>query len=96
MLTYALFPQIGLKFIENRGNPDAFEPAPSAQSSQSADVAQVEKTAANTSTSGSETYDVNVDGKVYHVEVAPSGTLKSVKPAGAAQYRSHLSRPLSL
>ena len=85
VLTYALFPQIGLKFIENRGNPDAFEPAPSAQSSQSADVAQVEKTAANTSTSGSETYDVNVDGKVYHVEVAPSGTLTSVKPAGAAQ-----------
>tara|TARA_B100000700_G_scaffold322109_1_gene422852 strand:+ start:596 stop:2410 length:1815 start_codon:yes stop_codon:yes gene_type:complete len=85
VLTYALFPQIGLKFIENRGNPDAFEPAPSAQSSQSADVAQVEKTAANTSTSGSETYDVNVDGKVYHVEVAPSGTLTSVTPAGAAQ-----------
>ncbi|MBR9896649.1 MAG: sodium-extruding oxaloacetate decarboxylase subunit alpha [Gammaproteobacteria bacterium] len=85
VLTYALFPQIGLKFIENRGNPDAFEPAPSAQSSQSADVAQVEKSAANTSSSGSETYDVNVDGKVYHVEVAPSGTLKSVKPAGAAQ-----------
>ena len=85
VLTYALFPQIGLKFIENRGNPDAFEPAPSAQSSQSADVAQVEKSAANTSSSGSETYDVNVDGKVYHVEVAPSGTLTSVKPAGAAQ-----------
>ncbi|APD89198.1 oxaloacetate decarboxylase subunit alpha [Alteromonas mediterranea] len=85
VLTYALFPQIGLKFIENRGNPDAFEPAPSAQSSQSADVAQVEKAAANTSTSGSETYDVNVDGKVYHVEVAPSGTLTSVTPAGAAQ-----------
>ncbi len=35
VLTYALFPQIGLKFIENRGNPDAFEPAPSAQESQS-------------------------------------------------------------
>ncbi|MFC3552534.1 2-oxoglutarate decarboxylase, partial [Lysobacter cavernae] len=28
VLTYALFPQIGLKFLENRGNPDAFEPAP--------------------------------------------------------------------
>ena len=26
--TYALFPQIGLKFLENRGNPAAFEPAP--------------------------------------------------------------------
>ncbi|HAJ86309.1 MAG TPA: oxaloacetate decarboxylase, partial [Pseudomonas sp.] len=28
VLTYALFPQIGLKFLENRGNPSAFEPAP--------------------------------------------------------------------
>ncbi|MDJ0878725.1 MAG: sodium-extruding oxaloacetate decarboxylase subunit alpha, partial [Halieaceae bacterium] len=26
VLTYALFPQIGLKFLENRDNPDAFEP----------------------------------------------------------------------
>ncbi|HSX86476.1 MAG TPA: sodium-extruding oxaloacetate decarboxylase subunit alpha, partial [Pseudomonas sp.] len=28
VLTYALFPQIGLKFLENRGNPAAFEPVP--------------------------------------------------------------------
>ena len=28
VLTYALFPQIGLKFLENRGNPEAFEPPP--------------------------------------------------------------------
>ncbi len=27
-LTLALFPQIAPKFLENRGNPDAFEPAP--------------------------------------------------------------------
>jgi oxaloacetate decarboxylase (Na+ extruding) subunit alpha len=30
VLTYALFPQIGLKFLKNRDNPDAFEPAPQA------------------------------------------------------------------
>jgi len=29
VLTFALFPQIGTKFLENRDNPDAFEPAPS-------------------------------------------------------------------
>lgn len=28
VLTYALFPQIGLKFLENRKNPEAFEPVP--------------------------------------------------------------------
>ena len=31
VLTYALFPQIGLKFLENRNNPDAFEPIPSVE-----------------------------------------------------------------
>ena len=28
VLIYAQFPQVGLKFLENRGNPDAFEPVP--------------------------------------------------------------------
>lgn len=32
VLIVALFPQVGLKFLENRGNPDAFEPAPSVES----------------------------------------------------------------
>ncbi|MGB5761002.1 MAG: sodium-extruding oxaloacetate decarboxylase subunit alpha, partial [Sedimenticolaceae bacterium] len=31
VLTYALFPQIGLKFLENRDNPDAFEPVPGSE-----------------------------------------------------------------
>ncbi len=30
VLTYALFPDAGLKFLENRGNPAAFEPVPNA------------------------------------------------------------------
>ena len=28
VLTYALFPDVGLRFLENRGNPAAFEPRP--------------------------------------------------------------------
>ena len=31
VLTYALFAQTALKFLENRGNPDAFEPAPGSE-----------------------------------------------------------------
>jgi len=82
VLTYALFPQIGLKFIENRGNPDAFEPAPCEQDSASSSPSQPVKATSNAKvSSSSETYDVNVDGKVYRVEVAPSGTLTSVTPA---------------
>lgn len=86
VLTYALFPQIGLKFIENRGNPDAFEPAPSAQESQSLSAPKPAEEKSNSQgTTASETYDVNVDGKVYRVEVAPSGTLTSVTPASGSQ-----------
>ena len=28
VLIYALFQQVGIHFLKNRGNPDAFEPAP--------------------------------------------------------------------
>ena len=86
VLTYALFPQIGLKFIENRGNPDAFEPAPSAQESQSSSAPKLAEAKPNSQgATASENYDVNVDGKVYRVEVAPSGTLTSVTPASGSQ-----------
>lgn len=86
VLTYALFPQIGLKFIENRGNPDAFEPAPSAQESQSSSAPKSAEAKSNSQgATASETYDVNVDGRVYRVEVAPSGTLTSVTPASGSQ-----------
>ncbi|MDP4529358.1 sodium-extruding oxaloacetate decarboxylase subunit alpha [Alkalimonas delamerensis] len=75
VLTYALFPQVGLKFLKNRNNPAAFEPVPEAPgetgAASAAPVAQVGGVAA---------YSVRVDGKVYEVEVAPSGELSSIKP----------------
>lgn len=75
VLTYALFPQIGLKFLENRGDASAFEPAPGNEPSQP------EKTAVAAPAQGAPSaYDVNVDGKLYHVEVAASGTLTNVTP----------------
>lgn len=90
VLTYALFPQIGLKFLQNRGNPDAFEPAPSAESAEQ----QTKSTSSGESSknapvqSGPASYDVSVDGKVYHVEVAASGELTDVQPAKAKQAAS--------
>src|SRR5690606_21889588 len=53
VLTYALFPQVGLRFLQNRDDPDAFEPVPSAD-----DVAPVRKP-------GRATYRVEVDGQTY-------------------------------
>jgi oxaloacetate decarboxylase alpha subunit len=73
VLTYALFPQIGLKFLENRNDPSAFEPVPTKESAKSAP-----KSESNTAT---ENYAVSVDGKVYDVVVAPGGSLESVAHA---------------
>lgn len=76
VLTYALFPQVGLKFLKNRDNPAAFEPVPEIESADSKKVPAKAKTVQ----SGPASYSVRVDGKVYEVDVAPSGELTSVKP----------------
>ncbi|QYJ76403.1 sodium-extruding oxaloacetate decarboxylase subunit alpha [Shewanella sp. FJAT-52076] len=77
VLTYALFPQIGLQFLKNRGNADAFEPAPVA-------VAQA-SLAPVRANSGPETYTVKVDGQTYVVEVAAGGEISQIQPQGASQ-----------
>lgn len=83
VLTYALFPQVGLKFLKNRRNPEAFEPAPTAESAAPVSAAPAPVSG------GIESYSVKVDGQVYDVEVGPQGKLTSVapsaKPAQAAQ-----------
>ncbi|MFY3324608.1 sodium-extruding oxaloacetate decarboxylase subunit alpha [Vibrio fluvialis] len=79
VLTYALFPQVGLKFLKNRHNPDAFEPAPGCE------PAPVAAPVVSASTGSVETYSVRVDGQVYNVEVGPQGQLTSVTPTAATQ-----------
>ncbi|GAA0823641.1 sodium-extruding oxaloacetate decarboxylase subunit alpha [Colwellia asteriadis] len=80
VLTYALFPQIGLKFLENRNNPAAFEPIPTKAAPAGSSVKAATQSTTNTST---ENYAVSVDGKVYDVVVAPGGSIESVtQPAG--------------
>ena len=86
VLTYALFPQVGLKFLKNRGNPAAFEPVPTAKPAVQAPVVpQAAK--------GVEQYSVRVDGQVYDVEVGPKGELTSVTPAGAPATKSAAPSP---
>jgi len=77
VLTFALFPQIGTKFLENRDNPDAFEPAPGG-------VAEVAAAPAVASPGGTGVYSVRVNGKSFTVEVAESGQLAAVAPTPAA------------
>lgn len=70
-LIYGLFAQTGWKFISNRGNPAAFEPAPNPEAAA----------AQSTSAGGSETYTVNVDGKNFQVTVGPGGAAMNIQPA---------------
>jgi oxaloacetate decarboxylase alpha subunit len=77
VLTYALFPQIGLKFLENRNNPAAFEPIPIKASEKP------QSSSPSNPVSSPESYAVSVDGKVYDVVVAAGGSIESVtRPAG--------------
>ncbi len=83
VLTYALFPQIGLKFLEHRHDPSAFEPPPEAVGAAPAAPAAPAGEAARPA-GGPERYEVTVDGKTYTVDVAPAGTVTQVTPAPAA------------
>jgi len=79
VLIYAMFPQVGLKFIENRDNPAAFEPRP-----WEIEDAPAGPAATTTAASGPEHYRIEVNGRAYDVTVSPQGTLEAVVPAGTA------------
>jgi oxaloacetate decarboxylase alpha subunit len=77
VLIYALFPQVGLKFLENRNNPDAFEPAPGTEPEPAPAAAASAAPAAG----GPESYHVVVNGTGYDVTVSAGGAISSVAPA---------------
>ncbi|BDM65390.1 oxaloacetate decarboxylase [Shewanella sp. NFH-SH190041] len=88
VLTYALFPQIGWQFLCNRGNADAFEPAPgsvTAASPQTQVQSPPQPQAKSNSTSAAETYTVNVQGETFVVQVSAGGDITQVQPAVAPQ-----------
>ena len=78
VLTYALFPQIGLKFLENRNNPDAFEPVPSAQDNLPATTA---KASVPAKASDPGVYTIVVNGQSYVVQVSEGGDVTNVQTA---------------
>jgi oxaloacetate decarboxylase alpha subunit len=61
VLTYALFPQVGWKFLQNRGNPAAFEPAPGNHQ--------------GAGNSAATDFDVTVNGLTYRVHAAKDGVV---------------------
>ncbi|MGR7214304.1 pyruvate carboxylase subunit B, partial [Klebsiella aerogenes] len=72
VLTEALFPQIGLKFLENRHNPAAFEPVPQVEEAKSAAPAKA---------AASGVYTVEVEGKAFVVKVSDGGDVSQLTAA---------------
>ena len=66
-LTYALFPQVGWKFIKNRNNPAAFEPLPT-EDNNPAKIPE-------TSSSKPGVFTVEVGKKAYVVRVTEGGVI---------------------
>ena len=81
VLTYALFAQTGWKFIQNRGDASAFEPAPDALANTS--TAAQPKPASTQATSATEAYTVNVNGTDYNVQVSSGGEIIQARPTPA-------------
>ena len=69
LLIYILFPQVGMQFLENRNNPDFFEPVPQAPSDAPKEDG---------------VYTVNHKGQDYIVEVKSGGDISSIQVAGQA------------
>ncbi|APU29819.1 oxaloacetate decarboxylase subunit alpha [Ectopseudomonas alcaliphila JAB1] len=84
VLTYALFPQIGLKFLENRGNPAAFEPAPTGKETPAREAGKPE------------VYTVEVNGKSFVVQVGEGGDIEGIKPVGGAASAAPAAAPAAV
>ena len=80
-LIVALFPQIAWKFLENRNNPAAFEPAPTGNESA---VENKPVSKAAPAASGSAVYTVELEGKAFVVKVSEGGDISHVATTTAA------------
>ena len=82
VLIYALFQQVGIKFLKNRNNPDAFEPVPGEP--EPAPVASTPASPAAVPIATVESYQVTVNGTQYDVVVAPgSGEISQATPVAS-------------
>ena len=78
LLIYILFPQVGMQFLENRNNPDFFEPVPQAPSDAPKEDG---------------VYTVNHKGQDYIVEVKSGGDISSIQVAGQAPTTNQTETP---
>jgi oxaloacetate decarboxylase alpha subunit len=77
VLTYALFQQVGLKFLEHRDDASAFEPAPDG-------LVDEPVPASGRVASGPQVYTVKVNGRAYAVEVSEGGEVNLAATSAAS------------
>jgi oxaloacetate decarboxylase (Na+ extruding) subunit alpha len=82
VLTYALFPQIGLKFLQNRGDASAFEPVPTLNDVEDS------KPAPTVSSNEASVYTVSVAGQSFVVQVSEGGDVSHIQPVTNTQSAS--------
>jgi oxaloacetate decarboxylase alpha subunit len=102
VLTYALFPQIGLKFLENRNNPDAFEPVPSADkpsaskgSEKGVYTVDVNGKSYVASVDGAGAVSVTINGKTYNTSIAEGGNVSEASAAAPESAGLEIPAPLA-
>lgn len=73
VLTFAMFPQAGLRFLKNRGCPEAFEPGVG-------DSATPPAVSAAPPREETRSYSVTVNGRIYDVQIGAGGKVRSATP----------------
>ena len=81
VLTYALFTQIGLRFLEHRGDASAFEPVPDGK-------------ALPVAGNSDGVYTVDVDGREYTVKVSDGGDVTGIKALGQSASAAESNPPV--
>jgi oxaloacetate decarboxylase alpha subunit len=77
VLTIALFPQVGWKFLENRDNPDAFEPIPALTRTAPPEKTPMTKQQTKHAQEPA-TYTITVNNQSYVVQVDEGGDITQV------------------
>ncbi|HIJ88911.1 MAG TPA: biotin/lipoyl-binding protein, partial [Desulfuromonadales bacterium] len=80
VLTYALFQQVGLKFLEHRDNPAMFEPVPTGEET----AAPAKAAPAAPAVSGGELFTVTGGGQTFVVQVAKASGAAAAAAAAAS------------
>ena len=94
VLIYALFQQVGINFLKNRGNPDAFEPAPGSEPEPESPAPAAAAEPQPAAAAQAESYRVSVNGTEYDVIVGPGDAeISQITPAAKSPASAEKAAP---